>query len=73
VFSSSGTFHNPNVNSVKKVNLRFCQKTYDGDEMFWFNTTMLMVEATLADYELKMGERTRKVFILLDVISFCCA
>ena len=39
----------------------FSKKIYDGDEMFWYNTTMLMVDATLADYELKLVERSRKV------------
>lgn len=32
----------------------FCQQAqaiHQGDEMFWYNTTMLMVDATLHDYE----------------------
>ena len=36
------------------------QRTYDGDEMFWFDTTMLMVDATMADHELKQRERFKK-------------
>ena len=33
------------------------QTAYDGDEMFWYNTSMLMVEATLKDYENRRGNR----------------
>jgi hypothetical protein len=41
--------------------------------MFWINTTLYIVEATLAEYELKMGERTRKVFILSLFVVHDCA
>lgn len=33
------------------------QSAYDGDEMFWYKTSMLMVEATLKDYENRKGQR----------------
>lgn len=33
------------------------QGAYDGDEMFWYKTSMLMVEATLKDYENRKGQR----------------
>ncbi|KAJ8317581.1 hypothetical protein KUTeg_005485 [Tegillarca granosa] len=33
------------------------QENFEGDEMFWFNTTMLMVEATLNDYENRTNKR----------------
>ena len=36
------------------------QRTYDGDEMFWFECTMLMVKATMSDYELKQQDRFRR-------------
>lgn len=41
------------------------QKTYDGDEMFWYHSTMLMVEASLSQYELKLSDRSRKARAIL--------
>lgn len=38
---------------------------YDGDEMFWYEATVLMVDATMADYELKQKDRFRKARSIL--------
>lgn len=33
------------------------QSVYDGDEMFWYKISMLMVEVILKDYENRKGQR----------------
>ena len=43
------------------------QHTYDGNEMFWFETTELMVDAQIADYNIKARDRMRKVDIHIAV------
>lgn len=44
------------------------QSAYDGDEMFWYKTSMLMVEATLKDYENRKGQRIVSGQFYLTVI-----
>ena len=39
----------------------YLQSTYQGDEMFWYETTELMVRATLNDYENRYAKRTVSV------------
>lgn len=41
------------------------QGAYDGDEMFWYKTSMLMVEATLKDYENRKGQRIVSEHVVL--------
>lgn len=46
--------------------VRLCleaQKVYKGDEMFWFDTTSIIIESTRKDYSLK--NNLRKVMIIL--------
>ena len=40
------------INICKKA-----QAMYHGDEMFWYKTTILMVDATLRDYENRKAKR----------------
>nr|XP_022339451.1 cilia- and flagella-associated protein 46-like isoform X3 [Crassostrea virginica] len=46
------------------------QTAYDGDEMFWYNTSMLMVEATLKDYENRRGNRIARGILVHSISEF---
>ncbi|XP_065923991.1 cilia- and flagella-associated protein 46 isoform X6 [Magallana gigas] len=46
------------------------QSAYDGDEMFWYKTSMLMVEATLKDYENRKGQRIARGILVHSINEF---
>ena len=52
------------------IELIYDQNVNTGDEMFWFNTTMVMVDATLKDYENRKAQRIVS-FIHLKKKTLC--
>ncbi|OWF46298.1 Tetratricopeptide repeat protein 40 [Mizuhopecten yessoensis] len=49
---------------------REAQTIYHGDEMFWYETTMLMVEATLKDYENRNSVRIARGILVHALNEF---
>ncbi|XP_071090002.1 cilia- and flagella-associated protein 46-like [Haliotis cracherodii] len=53
------------------VNLcRMAQDTHGGDEMFWYKTTVLIVDATLHDYENRQARRAARKILLHSLNEF---
>ncbi|KAL3864704.1 hypothetical protein ACJMK2_006363 [Sinanodonta woodiana] len=53
--------------------INFCkaaQELYHGDEMFWYETTILMVDATLMDYENARAKRVARGIIVHALNEF---
>ncbi|XP_056005172.1 cilia- and flagella-associated protein 46-like isoform X7 [Ostrea edulis] len=46
------------------------QGTFNGDEMFWYKTSMLMVEATLKDYENRRRQRIARGILVHTINEF---
>ncbi|XP_069140158.1 cilia- and flagella-associated protein 46-like isoform X2 [Argopecten irradians] len=49
---------------------REAQNVYQGDEMFWYETTMLMVDATLKDYENRNSKRIARGILVHGLNEF---
>ncbi|XP_060072788.1 cilia- and flagella-associated protein 46-like [Ylistrum balloti] len=49
---------------------REAQNKYQGDEMFWYDTTMLMVDATLKDYENRNSKRIARGILVHALNEF---
>ncbi|XP_062591392.1 cilia- and flagella-associated protein 46-like [Saccostrea cucullata] len=46
------------------------QREFNGDEMFWYKTSMLMVEATLKDYENRKAQRIARGILVHSINEF---
>ncbi|XP_041368336.1 cilia- and flagella-associated protein 46-like isoform X2 [Gigantopelta aegis] len=56
---------------IQAVNLcKAAQEMFEGDEMYWFDTTKLMIDATLEDYENRYSSRLARTIVVHALNEF---